>query len=344
MGFSENLYHLRSSHNMTQEQLAMLMGVSRQAISKWESGRAYPEMTKLVRLCGIFECDLNGLVRGDMTEIEARPALVIPGGALPMDVCGYDRHMRSHALLVACAIGVPLLSIAVFFGTSPTSLVVFDAGEPVPSFLSRCTYGLPVLVVGLLTGLLLATVAVYRHLGFRGRYPYVEDFYTDEQRKATSALVHRARVVAGVSGAIALVACGIKAGPLFHVGGGLCSLFAWGAVAAWSSVWAALMQARLNVARYNERNAASLDEREAVEAYAALPDTHELVAANPELPRLAQAWVKRRTAAVCIAILVAFGLLGAVLFALDLGIFFIPLMVGTVLAMLAGLFLPYMNS
>ncbi len=344
MGFSENLYHLRSSHNMTQEQLAMLMGVSRQAISKWESGRAYPEMTKLVRLCGIFECDLNDLVRGDMTKIGARPALAIPADALPTDVCGYDCHMRSRALLIACAVGVPLLSIAVFFGTSPTSLVVVDAGEPVPSFLSRCTYGLPALVIGLLVGLLLATVAVYRHLGFRGRYPYVEDFYTDGQRKATSALVRRARVAAGVSSAIALIACGIKAGPLFHVGDGLCSLFAWGAVAAWSSVWASLMRARLNVARYNERNAASLEEREAAEAYALLPDTHELVAANPEMPRLAQAWVRRRTMAVCVAILVAFGLLGAVLLALDLGIFFIPLVVGVVLAMLAGLFLPYMRS
>ena len=344
MGFSENLYHLRSSHNMTQEQLAMLMGVSRQAISKWESGRAYPEMTKLVRLCGIFECDLNDLVRGDMTEIGARSALAIPADALPTDVCGYDRHMRSRALLVACAIGVPLLSIAVFFGTSPTSLVVIEAGEPVPSFLSRCTYGLPALVIGLLTGLLLATAAVFQHLGFRGRYPYVEDFYTDEQRKTTLALVRRARVIAGVSGAIALVACGIKAGPLFHVSGGLCSLFAWGAVAVWSSVWAALMRARLNVARYNERNAASLEEREAAEAYASLPDTHELVAANPEVPRLAQAWVKRRTVAVCVAILAAFGPLGAVLLALDLGIFFIPLVVGAVMATLAGIFLPYMRS
>lgn len=37
MGFSENLYHMRSERNMTQEQLAMLMGVSRQAITKWES-------------------------------------------------------------------------------------------------------------------------------------------------------------------------------------------------------------------------------------------------------------------------------------------------------------------
>lgn len=37
MSFSENLSHLRRAHNMTQEQLAMLLGVSRQAVSKWES-------------------------------------------------------------------------------------------------------------------------------------------------------------------------------------------------------------------------------------------------------------------------------------------------------------------
>ena len=44
MSFKENLQYLRGSRNMTQEQLAMLLGVSRQAISKWESEKAYPEM------------------------------------------------------------------------------------------------------------------------------------------------------------------------------------------------------------------------------------------------------------------------------------------------------------
>lgn len=42
MSFKENLQYLRGSRNMTQEQLAMLLGVSRQAISKWESEKAYP--------------------------------------------------------------------------------------------------------------------------------------------------------------------------------------------------------------------------------------------------------------------------------------------------------------
>ena len=41
---------------MTQEQLAMLLGVSRQAISKWESEKAYPEMDKLLMLCDIAGC------------------------------------------------------------------------------------------------------------------------------------------------------------------------------------------------------------------------------------------------------------------------------------------------
>ena len=44
MSFKENLQYLRGSRNMTQEQLAMLLGVSRQAISKWESEKACPEM------------------------------------------------------------------------------------------------------------------------------------------------------------------------------------------------------------------------------------------------------------------------------------------------------------
>ena len=51
MSFRDNLQHLRASRNMTQEQLAMLLGVSRQSVSKWEAERAYPEMDKLLQAC-----------------------------------------------------------------------------------------------------------------------------------------------------------------------------------------------------------------------------------------------------------------------------------------------------
>lgn len=44
MGFSENLQYLRKKHQLTQEQLAERLDVSRQSVSKWESGAAYPEI------------------------------------------------------------------------------------------------------------------------------------------------------------------------------------------------------------------------------------------------------------------------------------------------------------
>ncbi len=46
--FSENLKKIRKDNNLSQEQLAFELGVSRQAISKWESSVSYPEMDKII--------------------------------------------------------------------------------------------------------------------------------------------------------------------------------------------------------------------------------------------------------------------------------------------------------
>ena len=48
MGFTENLREIRKKRNLTQEQLAEILSVSRQTISKWESGMGYPETEKLL--------------------------------------------------------------------------------------------------------------------------------------------------------------------------------------------------------------------------------------------------------------------------------------------------------
>ena len=90
MSFRDNLQHLRAARNMTQEQLAMLLGVSRQSVSKWEAERAYPEMDKLLRLCALFECTLDDLVCGDLTERPAAPTASLPIAQPPQDVTGYD--------------------------------------------------------------------------------------------------------------------------------------------------------------------------------------------------------------------------------------------------------------
>ncbi len=67
MSFGKNLQFLRHLRgNMTQEDLAEKMKVSRQTVSKWELDAAQPEMDKAIELCRLFNCSLDSLFRDDM--------------------------------------------------------------------------------------------------------------------------------------------------------------------------------------------------------------------------------------------------------------------------------------
>ncbi len=68
--FSENLKKVRKDNNLSQEQLAEELGVSRQAISKWESAMAYPEMDKIIALCEKFNLNIDDLLYKDIREIK----------------------------------------------------------------------------------------------------------------------------------------------------------------------------------------------------------------------------------------------------------------------------------
>lgn len=63
MTLGEKISKLRKENNITQEQLASMFGVSRQAISKWESDVAYPETDKLLKMSEVFKCSLDYLLR-----------------------------------------------------------------------------------------------------------------------------------------------------------------------------------------------------------------------------------------------------------------------------------------
>lgn len=68
MTFGENLQFLRKRQGMTQEDLAEKMEVSRQSVSKWESNSSYPETEAILRLCTLFHCDMDTLLRGDVSR------------------------------------------------------------------------------------------------------------------------------------------------------------------------------------------------------------------------------------------------------------------------------------
>lgn len=65
MDFTEKLQKLRKSNGMSQEKLAEAVGVSRQAVSKWESGQSYPELDKLIALSELFQISLDSLIKDE---------------------------------------------------------------------------------------------------------------------------------------------------------------------------------------------------------------------------------------------------------------------------------------
>lgn len=70
MRFCDNLKKLRKEKKISQEQLAERVGVSRQSVSKWECGEAYPEMENILKLCDIFHCKINDIVHESLTDIK----------------------------------------------------------------------------------------------------------------------------------------------------------------------------------------------------------------------------------------------------------------------------------
>lgn len=76
MNFSENLAFLRKSKNLSQEEIADRLGVSRQAISKWENGQALPETANIMKLCEILEVTPNELLGYE--EQKAKPVEQLP--------------------------------------------------------------------------------------------------------------------------------------------------------------------------------------------------------------------------------------------------------------------------
>lgn len=68
MTLGEKISKSRKENNYTQEQLADILGVSRQSVSKWESDIAYPETEKLIELGKLFDCSMDYLLKENITE------------------------------------------------------------------------------------------------------------------------------------------------------------------------------------------------------------------------------------------------------------------------------------
>ncbi len=260
MSFKDNLQYLRGSRNMTQEQLAMLIGVSRQSVSKWESEKAYPEMDKLLMLCDMFGVSLDDLVMGDVRNAMAAsadhggdghpkaPMPEVEGSALPQDITGYEEHMRKFDLMIPTGV------FAIIFGVAIGSL--FDSGNSILGannanevLIFLC------IAIGTLVGLALLIPAGLAHSAFKRQHPYVEDFYTESDRAAARKVLAIA-LIAGITLVMAGIAINVWADEVLGIDEGWpnMALLIFVAAGVWFIVFGGMQYGRLNIADYNKES------------------------------------------------------------------------------------------
>ena len=246
MGFRNNLQHLRATRSMTQEQLAMLLGVSRQSVTKWEAEKSYPEMDKLIRLCEIFDCTLDDLVMGDLTGREA--AGDDRSGLPATDVCGYDGHMRNFAIRVAWGVSLCVFSLV------PTllSTIFFGAESPIAA---ASMFAL------IAAGCALLIPAGLDHVAFARTHPLIQDFYTVDDRREAHVLLSKC-VTAGV--VLVLGGLALMLLILTRTEDAIASaaFMTFVSVAVWFFAWGAIMYGRLDIDRYNRAVSEELSDAE----------------------------------------------------------------------------------
>ena len=76
MSLGERICQLRTEKKLSQNQLAKLMEVSRQAVSKWETGQSAPDSMNLIKLADILDTDIEYLTTGRVV-VPSRPPVVI---------------------------------------------------------------------------------------------------------------------------------------------------------------------------------------------------------------------------------------------------------------------------
>lgn len=157
--FSTNLQFYRRRMDLTQEQLAERLDVSRQSISKWEAGAAFPEMDKLLRMCEMFACPMDTLLRGD-AEVETAG-----------DAHDYDRHMRQFAFIMSAGTGLMFVSAAVLL--TLLSLGIHTAISVVS------------MLAFVIAGIMVMICSGMGDEEFHKKNPVIQPFYTKEEIEAS---------------------------------------------------------------------------------------------------------------------------------------------------------------
>lgn len=113
MNTGERINQIRKMSGMTQEELAEKLNVSRQTISKWETGASSPDLENAINLCNIFQVSLDDFVRGEQV-IENQEKITL------QDMMKINR--RTQRMTIVLISGLSFLMIGVLAALFITAL------------------------------------------------------------------------------------------------------------------------------------------------------------------------------------------------------------------------------
>ncbi len=116
--FGERIYNLRKKSGLSQEEFADKLGVSRQAVSKWETGQSVPDSGKAAAIGAFFGVSLDWLINGAETAapVSAQPAESVgdEAPAVSKKKRGWVKAIAIAGIITLAFIGVSALSAFIF--------------------------------------------------------------------------------------------------------------------------------------------------------------------------------------------------------------------------------------
>lgn len=237
MNFGKNLQAIRKARKLSQEELADKMQISRQAISKWESGTTYPETEKLIELSEVLQCSMDSLVKGEGANVAASPSDI---------KVIYEDLMNKFSKQISLAVMLLLLGSSLLLEVSALSTPYVDYGLVL--FLVFVAISVPIFVM---RGIELNN--------FKAKYPQLEEFYAEAEVEA-----YNSKFIKLVASGVGVILAGLVVfmaiivtnyfGTESPIAAAVFLLFV--TVAAPMLTYAGLQKSKYDIVQYNHKNSA----------------------------------------------------------------------------------------
>lgn len=161
MAFGERLQEVRRRAGLTQEQFAAELKVSRQAVSKWESCRGYPEIEKILYICNRYQVSLDELFSQEVPReapVQDAPKAPLPEKTLKTSLSAFFANLAPREKWLGIGAVALVLGLCLKGGSTDMMTLIWIAAMVIFGVVEAITVGLTSIwfVVGSVAGLIAA--------------------------------------------------------------------------------------------------------------------------------------------------------------------------------------------